>query len=167
MIMGIMAAVVVPNLWRAVPKYERAQFTNVLNQLSALAWQNALRTHLLHRVFFDIEKRVVQVEVEVPQQGQGKQQKKQFKLVDTTYRKPQYVWSENLELQQFFIDGVNQFKSADAKIETLWYYVIPEGLAQEVIINILDRAGAQPTEMSLVLNPFTVQFKEYDAYQKP
>jgi hypothetical protein len=166
MILGIMAAVIVPNMWRIAPNYQRAQFTTTLNQLSALAWQNALRTHLLHRVFFDIEKKIVQVEVEIPESVQGKQQKKQFKLVDTTYRKPQYRWPEGLEIQQFFIDGVNQFKSG-TRIETLWYYVLPEGLAQEVIINILDKAGAQPPEMSLVLNPFTAQFKEYDAYQKP
>jgi len=47
---------------------------------------------------------------------------------------------------------------------------MPDGLSQDVIINFIDSQDPLPDgkmrQIGLVLNPFTVQFKEYDSFQK-
>lgn len=164
--MAVMAAIVVPDLWQRLPGYERKQFVTQLNQLCTMAWQNALRTHRLHRLHFDLEKDVVTIEIEQPAEP-GSKTKPTFVQLPTTYQKATYQWAERFQIKQFFIDGADQMTGPERKIQTLWFFVVPEGLAQEVIINILDVAGEQPVQIGLALNPFTVQFDEYDSFQKP
>ena len=47
---------------------------------------------------------------------------------------------------------------------------MPDGMAQDVIINLVDTKDFLPDEsarpVGLVLNPFSVQLKEYDTFQK-
>ena len=52
MILGIVATIVVPNLQKRLPGYQRKAFVNELNTLTALGWQNALSTQKVHRIFF-------------------------------------------------------------------------------------------------------------------
>ena len=51
----------------------------------------------------------------------------------------------------------------------LWFFIVPEGLAQDVVINLLDmrdKDRGKAKQVGLVLNPFAAQFKSYDSFQK-
>jgi hypothetical protein len=55
------------------------------------------------------------------------------------------------------------------KTTRIFFYVIPEGLSQEVTINFIDKKDSidgRARMIGLVLNPFTVQFKVYDRFAK-
>ena len=61
-------------------------------------------------------------------------------------------------------------KYARSKSGSVWFYIIPEGMTQDVVLNFIDTNDAydgHPRQVGLVLNPFTAQFKEYDEFQKP
>jgi hypothetical protein len=61
-------------------------------------------------------------------------------------------------------------KFTKSKTEEMWFYVIPGGMAQDVIINFIDTKDLYnnaPRSVGLVLNPFSAQFKIYDTFQKP
>lgn len=161
MIIGLMATIIVPNLQQQIPGYQRKAFIAELNNLLALGWQNALITQKAHRVFFDIKKEIIRLEIEEPAAVTTG-----FKPVPQTYKKTFYEIPPNIEIKDFFLDGVNEYRP-DREVLTFWFFIVPEGMSQEVVINMIDTSGAAPVKIGLVLNPFTVQLKEYDSFQKP
>lgn len=172
-IMAVMATFVVPNFKRLWPGYQKKQFTDYMNALMQITWHNAIVTHKLHKINFDIEKRKVWVE-----QQSGKELtatgETPFSKMNSPYMKTIYEWPmDTFEFKNFFIGKRDEIsltlRGTKGKI---WFFVTPDGLAQPVILNILDlkeapQGGQKGTEFSLVLNPFSVQFKEYDTFQKP
>lgn len=164
MIMGIMAAIVVPNLRQRVPGHKRKAFITELNTLMALGWQDALATQKVHRVFFDIDARVVSLEIE---EIGPSDHEIAYKPIKQAYRTTSYEWPEEIEIKNFYIDGSDELNQPERKTSSLWFYIMPEGLSQNVIINVEDTSQTQPIRLGLVLNPFTVQLKEYDIFQKP
>jgi len=158
-IMAILASVVIPNFRGAQPRYEREQFIARLNALMQFAWQQAITTYKIHRVSFDLQKRLVTVfhEVKLPE----KKREPVFKPVTGNVR-ASFTWPEQISIKEFIIEGFDEMKrSAGKKTEEIWFYVIPDGLTQMVIINAFDekdtKAG-KPRTISLVLNPFNAQF---------
>ncbi|MEX0940272.1 MAG: type II secretion system protein [Candidatus Babeliales bacterium] len=168
MLIGLLATIVVPNLQNVIPGYKRKEFLSRLTGLVRLSWQQALITQRAHRVLFDLEKRIVQVEIE--SEKKDKKAKPLFEPIKISYLNSTYQWTENIEIKQFFVEGKELIARPGIKTEQVWFYIAPDGLAQEVIINFVDTAqldAGRPTTISLVLNPFSAQFREYDTFQKP
>ncbi len=164
LLLGIVATIVIPNLQQRVPGHKRKAFISELNTLMALGWQDALASQKIIRVFFDVEKRVVSLESEEPGASAGEVM---YKPITQTYRANSYEWPEQIEIKNFFIDGNDELNQPERKTSSMWFYIMPEGLSQNVIINVEDTSQTQPIRLGLVLNPFTVQLKEYDTFQKP
>ena len=163
MILSVVATIVIPNILQRAPGYERKKFFSELNSLMAITWEHALRTNQLHRVVFDFDTRTINIEVETKNDETGKSS---FTNISGVYRKTSYQWPENFEVREFFIEGLNEMKGGK-KVEKMWIFVTPEGLAQEVIINVMDVTQSKEIPLGLVLNPFIAQFKLYDTFQKP
>ncbi len=161
MIIGLMATIVIPNLQQRLPGYQRKAFLSELNNLLALGWQNSLITQKVHRVFFDTKKRIIKLEIEDPAVVTTG-----FKSVPQTFRKTYYEIPPSIEIKDFFLDGVNEYRP-DREVLTFWFFIVPEGMSQEVVMNMIDTSGTPQVHIGLVLNPFTVQLKEYDTFQKP
>lgn len=167
-----MATFIAPNLQKRLPSYERRQFIAQLNSLTGLAWHNALITQKVHRVVIDVAKKTMQVQVKNDAQDAKKED---FVLLKRPYIRSKGTFADNLEMRNFYIEGDDQIakhRGSGSKLShEVWFYIMPDGLAQSVIINITDSkdrdSAHKPHEMSLVLNPFTAQFKEYDSFQKP
>lgn len=169
MLLGLVATIVVPNLQNQVPGYKRKQFITHVTALSRLAWQQALAQQKAFRLFFDIEKHLIKVEQETDKKD--KDGRPVFQEVAIPYLKSTYEWPENILIKQFFIDKQELMARVGIKTQEVWFYFAADGLAQPVIINIVDtndlNAQGKPEQRSLVINPFTGQFKEYDEFQKP
>ncbi len=167
LLLGIMATVLIPNLSRLRPGYQRRAFVTELNNLLMFAWRNALITKRVHRLLFDIKKRVVHVQVETQEKGK----EKAFYAVQTQYIKTYYQWPENITIKQLFVGKEEQLQRPGIKTETVWFFVVPEGMSQEVIINALDASDSdvqgKEKQIGLVINPFTVQLSTYETFQKP
>ena len=120
--------------------------------------------------FFDFKKRLIAVQIE-SQPSTSLTKEADFKDVAIQFVNTQYTWPEQLSFKHMYINGQEKLQQAGVKVTTAWFYIIPDGLTQDVIINtvdtkLLDAQGA-PVKMGLVVNPFTAQVKRYDTFQKP
>lgn len=166
MLIGILATIIVPNFRGRLPAHRRQEFVSEVEALITFAQQNAITSQKVHRVLFDFQKRVITVEQEV-EKGRGKTE---FKPIKQAYQKTAYHYPESIEIKQFFINGVNEMQTGK-QVFKMWIFILPSGLAQEVIINAIDTsdqlADGSEAQLGLVLNPFTARLKVYDTFAQP
>lgn len=170
-IIGALVSLAVPNYIRQQAGYERKKFVTSLNALMSEALQQALVTEKIERIKFDFKNRIITME----QEGDGydDEGKKIFKPVLLHYVDTKYRWPETFDFKQFFVNRQDEMmaRGVHGNTDTVWFYIMPSGMGQEVIINILDAkdeaVDKDGTEISLVLNPFTLQFREYHDFQIP
>jgi len=168
-IIGILSAVIVPNIQRSTPRYEREEFIARFSSLVQFGWQQALSTHLMHRVNVDVGKKIISLTVA------SNEKDKSGEFVFTSMPDAVYdtecIIPEQIVIKQFFIEGYDMMtKFTQAKTASVWFYIIPEGMVQDVVINFIDTKDMQdgnPRSVGLVLNPFSALFKTYDTFQKP
>lgn len=168
-IIGLMATVVVPNLFGPTASRERKSYIAKVNGLLFLGWRQALITHKIHQITFDIKKKKVHVDVV---EGMDSSDKPKTAPVKIDYLQTSIEWPEQFELKNFYIEGTDEVKQnlGNKTVEEYWFYIMPDGIAQDVTINIIDTKDVlpdgSPRPVGLVLNPFSVQLKEYDTFQK-
>jgi len=162
-----MGSVLVPNLARITPGYERRAFITKLNNLLLFSWRNALITQRVHRLLFDINKHIVRVQAQKEEEGKDPS----FYDVQTEYVQTHFQWPESITIKQLFVGKEEQLQRPGIKTEEVWFFVVPNGMAQEVIINTLDTKDldvqGKERQIGLVINPFTVQMSTHDTFQKP
>ncbi len=170
-ILAIIGMVVAPNFSRRVPLYAQQEFVAGLNTVARQAWVQSLETGAPHKVIFNLAQRTIRMErktKEVDHDGEAV-----FEPVVLDSLPENYEWPEQFEIKQFFVEGVDEVgkHASDSVMEDVWFFVIPEGMAQEVIINLIDTKDTHHTldgqELSLALNPFRVQFTVYEEFQNP
>jgi len=159
-IVAIVAAIVVPNL-RPRPADRRREFISQFSALVGLAWYNAVVNHKISRVFVDVKKQIASVQIQSEKAGAALN----FEPIKGKYLASTLKWPTNIEVREFILNG-----KVDTQLTEFWFVIMPSGLAQEVILNMIDKndqRGGQPKQFSLVLNPFSAQFTIYDQFQKP
>lgn len=167
LIIGVMASLLGPSLFSGrTPRYERDQFVARLNSLVSTAQQQAIIERTVHSLEFDFKKRLVTLK-RAPYPGALADD---FETIKGLGNAGYYVWPEQFEVKQFIIEG-NDIMKAFSRKDTGegWFFIVPEGLVQEVTINFLDTKDTidgDARKVGLVLNPFTAQFKTYDTFQK-
>lgn len=168
-IFGLLATISVPLVQRWRPGYERALLVARLNSLVRRAWQSALTTHQVQRLLFDLEKRTVTLQRETQQRTKAGEPT--YQELSSEYINAQISWPESIQVKDFFIEGMDAFHVPGTRIQEVWFYVFPDGSSQEVILNFFDTADATEAEagtrLSLVLNPFSASFKQYETFQHP
>jgi len=150
-----MAAVLIPNFMGRKPRYEREQFIAQLNALTSLGWQQAIITHKVHKVHVDFANREIRLEVVTGKNAQGESVSE---LVRGQYLNTKIEIPDNIKIKNFIIEGVDEMKRFGGGAGEAWFYIIPEGLAQNVIINFVDTkdtlSNGKVRPVGLVLNPF-------------
>jgi type II secretory pathway pseudopilin PulG len=170
-IMAIVGLVVVPNFSKRVPLAQRKEFFESLNAIARQAFIRALQTGHVHKVLFNLKERRVKLEEQMV--VMDKEGKPVFTPVALSFFAKHYEWQEQFEIKQFYVEGVDEVgkHNPDNTMEDIWFFIVPEGMAQEVIINLLDKRDTHyfldGQEVSLVLNPFRVQFQMYEEFKNP
>lgn len=168
-IIGLMAAVVAPNLGKKKAGQERKEFLARLSSLTQLAWQNALIQNKLHKVDFDFKKKIVSLEQATAQKDSKGQPK--FEPVKVAHLQTSIPWPDYLQVKNFYIEGFDEAsRSASRGMEGAYFYVVPDGMTQRVTINVTDSndrdSAGRPKKIGLVLNPFNAQFIAHDEFKK-
>lgn len=165
-IVAIIMAVALPNMRRLTPGYPRKEFINNLNVVTQFAWNNALVSRKIQQVHFDFDKRLVTLNAAT---GMVKDGESEFAPVKAAYVNARLMIPKAIEIKNFIIEGTDQFGLSSTRSEA-WFYVVPDGMAQAVTINFLDKKDKLPSgkdrPVGLVLNPFNARFKVYDSFQK-
>lgn len=169
-IIAIVSAVVIPNIGSFLPRYEREKAVSRLNALAQLGWQRAISTRKIHKIQFDINAHTVSLLEDTGQPD--KQDAAIFAPVKSSYLASSFEWPHRLDIKQFFIEGFDEMARFVGRKKTaqIWFFIIPDGLTQNAIINITDTQDVQngsARQIGLVLNPFNAQFETYDIFQKP
>jgi hypothetical protein len=73
--------------------------------------------------------------------------------------------SKSFELQNFFIQGNDEVSSGESK-NTAWFYIMPDGSSQDVIINFV-YGDEEERKLGIKINPFSAQVFSYDTFQFP
>lgn len=170
-LLGIIVAMVVPNFSGRVPLYQRKEFISTLNAVVRRAWVKTIESAHPHKIVFNLHQRTLKIQERTEQKDAAGEFI--FKDVHAQYIKAGFVWDERYKIENFYIEGVDEAgrHASGSQLEDIWFFIVPEGLAQEAIINILDtydsKDGNEGKQIGLVLNPFSVEFEVYDDYQYP
>lgn len=163
-IIGFMTTFGLRVLRNVRPAFKQEQFVDNVRTLLAVAWQRALSTGKVHRVYFDLEKRVMATEM---QTNEPQEDKEVFAPITRAYDAASFTWPKSITFKEFYIQGTNGLNTGGRKTNAIWFYVVPDGMVQEVIINIEEAVGDSSLPLSLVINPFTAQLATYETFQKP
>lgn len=163
-LIGIMATFGLRLIENLRPAHKEEQFVDHVRTLLAIAWQGALASGKVHRLYFDIKKRTMRVEM---QTNEPFEEKEIFEPVMRRYDQAQFSWPSTIAFKQFYIQGAESLRKPGIKTEAIWFYVMPDGMVQDVIMNVEETVNAHTVPFSLVINPFTAQLVKYETFQKP
>lgn len=168
-LIGVMAIIILPNFRGDDLSQVRQAQIDQLNLLVATAQYNAIASGKINRVVLDLKLSKFSLE-ELSDQKDNLDQD-QYIPLKVDYNDTSLNWDHNLKIKAVYINNQNALLSDELDSAKVWFYILPDGNAQNVVINFIDFAEHEKTheltEYSLVLNPFTVQFKLYDVFQKP
>lgn len=168
-IIGILGSIIMPSFERKAPRYEREAFIARFNTLVNYGWQQALITHKVHRITVDVGKKLITLMVDSGEKDRSGEPA--FKPIAQAVQETSCPIPEQLFIKQFFIEGTDMMtKFAQSKTASVWFYIVPDGMVQNVVINLNDTKDLYDDKsrpVGLVLNPFSARFKVYDTFQKP
>jgi len=164
-IMALLLTIAVPSFTSFIPRYKRNQFINKLNSLVQTGRLRAQKTKNYQTITFDIAKQ----EIILEEWSNTEKKKKSF--AHESYLSRPCVLPKNIEIKQLFIEGFDEIGkyTGNKKAARVWFFIAPSGKTQSVSINMIDTETKKDNgyEFSLVLNPFSGQFRLYDVFQKP
>jgi len=153
---------------RPKPGNDRDMFIARLNTLIGLSWKHSIQTGSMQRISWNLIKRTVTLATEADN-ANNKENEPTFKPLSTKFGVTEIAIPKTIKIEQFFIEGFDEIgKYKGSKNSENWFYLAPNGLTQEVTINILDLKDTlekKPRPFGLVLNPFNAQFEVYDSFQ--
>lgn len=169
-LLALLASIGIPPMLRMTPEYRRTEFVRRLNALLDGALSHAISAATVTQIVCDFQKKQIQLWADTGRktaQGAPVYAPLELPYIETVYDIP-----AGLEFKNFYINGSDEMhKKGRQTTEQVWFFIMPDGIAQEVIINIKDTNDierfAEGESLSLVLNPFTVRFAEYETFQKP
>lgn len=168
-IIGLLGSIIVPSFQGTTPRYEREEFIARLNALVQYGWQQSLVNHKIHRITVDVGKKMMTLAAASDEKD--KSGEPVFKPISNAAEDTECSIPEQFLIKQFFIEGFDMMaKFARSKTASVWFYIVPDGMVQNVVINFIDTKdllGDKQRQVGLVLNPFSGQFKAYDTFQKP
>ncbi len=124
----------------------------------------AITTKKIHQVFFDFDARTIVVKEHDPN-IQDSSTHKQFAPSATINK---ITTPQRLEFRNFYIDHKDEIEQGKI-IHDAWFYIMPDGTSQPVILNIEDQNpdSLQNEEFAITINPFYSQVQEHETFQKP
>ena len=168
----LMTTIAAPLYRGLLKRSERKQFVSKLNQLTGLAWRNAVVTNKIHAVVFDFTKGMVRAgPINPDSKEKGDCGEPKIGGIKTGGYVRSYVKiPPSIKLRQFIIEGVDETENRSLEKFCAWFFIVPNGITQEVTINLLDNkdklSAGRSRPIGLVLNPFTAEFEAFDEFQK-
>lgn len=161
-IIGIVGAITIPRLFRKPPDRKKV-FATELNALTQAAWRGAIETQSVHRVVFDFIKGEARVERASQTGPLESYVTQQFVPASGSWGKVRFELDPLLLIRNLVIEGKDEL--AGGMTKDSWFFIDQDGTSQEVTVVIADEKNSG--DLSLVLNPFTKQFSEYEGVVRP
>jgi prepilin-type N-terminal cleavage/methylation domain-containing protein len=160
-IIALLSSVILPNLWRRLPGYEKEQFIAQINALSLTAWQKAIATGRVHQVLFNLKKRYL--EVRGQKDSKDLQGNFEFESIQGALETRASIPS-SLQIKEFVVNGTDLMTLfTERAVDEAWFLIYPDGIAQQVRIVFTEsnqKKSKTRQPWSMTINPFTGQFRE-------
>lgn len=142
LIIGIMAATVIPNLFTR-KKNLRGQCFDLFSTVLDAAYVNALMTQKLQRIVIDLDAHTVFIE--------ESKDEKQFTPVRAGFFSKARDIPQGVELRRLFINGKDELSGLGAT-KKVWFFVTKQGIAQPVVLDFSETDNDR--QFSFEVNPF-------------
>lgn len=167
-LLAILMSIAVPSFRNLLPRREREAFISKINAITRFTWQRALIERKVHRIVFNFKNREFWVEEPT---GTTKLGEMEYARVKGAHFSTSGKIPLNIQITNFIIEGFDEMtRRGAAGTDESWFFLMPDGFTQTVIINFLDNkqlnTAGKPRQFGLVLNPFNAQFKAYGSFQK-
>ena len=120
----------------------------------------AITTQVLHQIFWDLERHTIEIRKHTGAYDRAGDP--ECKVGQIAFTGQAVSIPERFVVKQFTIEGVNELAGA-RNTKQVWFYIVPDGVAQQVTVLFADThedASDAEKKVTLVLNPFTVQYEE-------
>ena len=162
LLISVAGSLIIPTLFNKKQDVIKRQFTANFTTLVSEALYLAVSTKKTHQVYFNFDEKIISIKEHDPS-IQDQNFHNQFVFTDQGNSFNYKNISNQLSFKNFYIEGKDELLS-DAITHNSWFYIMPDGTSQSVIINIevLD----PPSQFALSVNPFYSQVQSYDSFQK-
>ena len=128
-------------------------FVTHLNALVEYGRLQAQSSQKTHRILFDFQKNHLLLQVESPSKNPGSQP--DYLPLESSYLASQFDIPSTIEIRKLIIEGKDEL--AGAKTNKVWFFIAPNGSAQDVILDV--GLSENDIHQNYELTPFKVQFK--------
>lgn len=168
-IIALLATIATPSIKSFIPKDERKILLENLNSITATGLSNAILTGKINRVVFDLKNNKIYIQEQTGNKlATGALE---YADISSKYASSEISLDTTLfDLKNFYIDSKDEMgtPSDEGVKERLWFYILPEGTCQVVILNFIDNTvTGEEDQFSFLVNPFTCQFKYYEKFMAP
>ena len=166
-LMALLASVAIPYFGKRKPMQERRVFVSKVNALLDEVLMLALTTEKVHKINFNFKNRIITAGQDTGHTDRTN--KPVFGPVVLT-ESSEISWPATFEIKHFFVQGIDGCNVAGRTTDDVWFFILPDGQSQDMTMQFIDTATAdhdsEGVPVSIVLNPFTVQCKAYEAEQE-
>lgn len=168
LLVGVVASVMMPLITRRrVSKEKWSIIQDDCNNLVFFARQEAIANGRVHRLTFSSPKGAIadQVTIEEERQDPEKPEKKIYVPVQSYYFETRYEFDQSVKIRRVYVGRQETF--TENPIAGAHCYIVPDGLVQDVIIQLTRTRGGTQEGGSLKMNPFFGKFEFEEGYVKP
>ena len=164
-LIGVIAAVILPMLFRRAPGADWKTIGRELNNLVAFTRQEAIANQKTYRLVFKRrpnEADSVRIEEEVP--NPEKPGRLMYKPVSSYYFSTTYKLADTIKIKAVYLGRQEMFEERRG---VAYCYIIHDGLVQDVLVHLVRKIENNETIASYKMNPFLGRFEFYDGVLKP
>lgn len=164
-LISVATSFVIPRFLNNKPRSAQKKFFTEFNTLIGDTVLQAVKNKTVYQIYFDLNKHKIIIK-KYNEKIEEDNKHLKFEIVPKDIFLNEIDLPSAFSIQNFFVQGKDEF-SPRIKMNDAWFYIMPDGNSQAVIININDDSDNRETKFSITINPFYSQVKLHDAFQTP
>ena len=165
LLFSLCTSLVIPRLFQNKPGSVKKQFiTNFKTLISETLYQ-AIATQKTHQIFFDLNKQEILVNVYQLNATESSKHS-QFKPTNKNSFYNRLAIPSTFIIKNLYINKIDEM-AQNKKVNDVYFYIVPDGTCQPVILNIIDEQIEANNNFSISINPFYSQVTEHDTFKSP
>lgn len=165
LLISLFASFAIPRFIGGRKGAPQKQFFTLFATLISDSVYQAVTTKKIHQIYFDLAGKEILVKIYHPMPDETDKHK-QFKFASSESFNNKIRLPNSFILRNFYMTGEELLKGGSITNDA-WFYVMPDGTSQPVIINIEDENETANNLFSITVNPFYSQVKLHDTFSKP
>lgn len=165
LLISIATSFVIPRFLSNKPRSAQKKFFTEFSTLVSDTVFQAIMNKTVHQIYFDLNAHHIIVK-KYNSKIEADNKHLKFEPLTQDIFQNQMKLPTTFSIQNFFIQNKDEF-TPGMKMNDAWFYIMPDGNSQAVIINMNDNSDDRETKFSITVNPFYSQVKLHDTFQKP